>query len=45
MDDAARLGPDTGAALHAATLTKDREAALKRDMVIYPLSTMFQTPN
>jgi hypothetical protein len=31
MDDA-RLEPQTGAALHAAALTKDLEAPLKRDM-------------
>jgi hypothetical protein len=34
MDDA-RLEPQTGAALHAAALTKDLEAPLKRDMAIY----------
>jgi hypothetical protein len=33
MDDA-RLKPQTGAALHAAALTKDLEAPLKRDMAI-----------
>ena len=33
MDDA-RLEPQTGAALHAAALTKDLEAPLKRDMAI-----------
>jgi hypothetical protein len=33
MDDA-RLAPQRGAALHAAALTKDLEAPLKRDMAI-----------
>jgi hypothetical protein len=34
MDDAARLEPHIGVTLQAAALTKDREAPLKRDMMI-----------
>jgi hypothetical protein len=34
MDEAARLEPHIGVALQAAVLTNDREAPLKRDMVI-----------
>lgn len=35
MDDAARLVPQTGAALRAEALSKDFEAPLKRDMTIW----------
>jgi hypothetical protein len=35
MDDEARLEPHIGVALQAAALARDREAPLKRDIMIY----------